>query len=141
MYLERMPRYKNTTPAEVSALSQYFTWVFEKKDPESKAKNYTLKEWCGVDYKSVPTGDVRKFYKQHHKMEYWDWDKEHKYKLDVCDIYTNSDRRWHVHIDNEDCCSLGSGEFDYVHELQNLVRINCKANLPITKEVFDGLDD
>ena len=67
------------------------------------------------------------------------WDKEHKYKLDVCDIYTNSDRRWHVHIDNEDCCSLGSGEFDYVHELQNLVRINCKADLPITKEVFYGL--
>ena len=67
------------------------------------------------------------------------WDKEHKYKLDVCDIYTNSDRRWHVHIDNEDCCSLGSGELDYVHELQNLVRINCKADLPITKEVFNGL--
>jgi hypothetical protein len=81
MYLERMPRYKNTTPAEVSALSQYFTWVFEKKDPKSNAKKHTLKEWCGVDYKNVPTGDVRKFYKQHHKMEYWDWDKEHKYGL------------------------------------------------------------
>lgn len=67
------------------------------------------------------------------------WDKEHKYKLDVCDIYTNSDRRWHVHIDNEDCCSLGSGEFDYVHELQNLVRVITGHSLPITKEVFDGL--
>lgn len=67
------------------------------------------------------------------------WDKDCKYKLDVCDIYTNSDLRWHVHIDNEDCCSLGSGEFDHVHELQNLIRINCKADLPITKEVFDGL--
>lgn len=59
------------------------------------------------------------------------WDKEHKYKLDVCDIYTNSDRRWHAHIDNEDCCSLGSGEFDYVHELQNLVRIITKKELLI----------
>lgn len=59
------------------------------------------------------------------------WDKEHKYKLDVCDIYTNSDRRWHAHIDNEDCCSLGSGEFDYVHELQNLVRIITKKELKV----------
>jgi hypothetical protein len=65
------------------------------------------------------------------------WDKEHKYKLDVCDIYTNSDRRWHVHIDNEDCCSLGSGEFDYVHELQNLVRVITKHDLPITKEMLE----
>ena len=64
------------------------------------------------------------------------WDKEHKYKLDVCDIYTNSDRRWHVHIDNEDCCSLGSGEFDYVHELQNLTRIITGFSLPITKEMI-----
>ena len=81
MYLKRMPRYKNTTPAEVRALCYYFTWKFEKKDPNSKAKNYTLKEWCGIHYKDVPNGDVRKFYKQHHKMEYRDWDKEHKYGL------------------------------------------------------------
>lgn len=64
------------------------------------------------------------------------WDKEHKYKLDVCDIYTNSDRRWHAHIDNGDCCSLGSGELDYVHELQNLVRVITGHSLPITKEML-----
>lgn len=69
------------------------------------------------------------------------WDKEHKYKLDVCGIYTNSDRRWHVHIDNEDCCSLGSGEFTYVHELQNLVRIITGHSLPIEKEMLYGLGD
>jgi hypothetical protein len=69
------------------------------------------------------------------------WDKEYKYKLDVDEGYTNSGKKWSVHIDNGDCATIGSGEFDYVHELQNLVRINCKADLPITKEVFDGLDD
>ena len=69
------------------------------------------------------------------------WDKEYKYKLDVDEGYTNSGKKWSVHIDNGDCATIGSGEFTYVHELQNLVRINCKADLPITKEVFDGLDD
>ena len=67
------------------------------------------------------------------------WDKDCKYKLDVRDFWTNSQRKWYVHIDNDVCNTIGSGEFDYVHELQNLVRINCKADLPITKEVFDGL--
>ena len=67
------------------------------------------------------------------------WDKDCKYKLDVRDFWTNSQRKWYVHVDNDVCNTIGSGEFDYVHELQNLVRINCKADLPITKEVFDGL--
>ena len=66
------------------------------------------------------------------------WDKEYKYKLDVDEGYTNSGKMWSVHIDNGDCATIGSGEFDYVHELQNLVRINCKANLPITKEMIYG---
>ena len=64
------------------------------------------------------------------------WDKDYKYKLDVRDFWTNSQRKWYVHIDNDVCNTIGSGEFDYVHELQNLVRINCKADLPITKEML-----
>ena len=63
-------------------------------------------------------------------------DKEHRYKLDVDEGYTNSGRKWSIHIDNDVCSTIGSGEFDYVHELQNLVRINCKADLPITKEML-----
>mgnify|MGYP006991636691 CR=1 FL=1 len=75
------------------------------------------------------------------KTFYRYWDKEYRYKLDVDPDFCNSDRKFSIHIDNGDCETIGSGEFDYVHELQNLVRINCKADLPITKEVFDGLDD
>lgn len=63
------------------------------------------------------------------------WDKDYKYKLDV-DGYTNSGRKWSVHIDNDVCNTIGCGEFTYVHELQNLVRINCRADLPITKEML-----
>lgn len=64
------------------------------------------------------------------------WDKDYKYKLDVDEGYTNSGKKWSVHIDNGDCATIGSGEFDYVHELQNLVRVITGQNLPITKEML-----
>ena len=67
------------------------------------------------------------------------WDRNGKYKLDVDEGYTNSGRKWSVHIDNDVCNTIGSGEFDYVHELQNLVRINCKADLPITKDMIEDV--
>lgn len=65
------------------------------------------------------------------------WDKEYRYKLDADDAYCNSDRKWSIHIDNGDCNTIGSGEFTYVHELQNLVRVTTGHSLPIEKEVFD----
>lgn len=64
------------------------------------------------------------------------WDKEYRYKLEVDEGYTNSGRKWSVHIDNDVCSTIGSGEFDYVHELQNLVRIITGFSLPITKEML-----
>lgn len=70
------------------------------------------------------------------KTFYRYWDKDYKYKLDVDEGYTNSGKKWSVHIDNGDCATIGSGEFDYVHELQNLVRCITGHSLPITKEVF-----
>ena len=63
------------------------------------------------------------------------WDKDYKYKLDV-DGYTNSGRKWSVHIDNDVCNTIGSGEFTYVHELQNLTRIISGFSLPITKDML-----
>ena len=70
------------------------------------------------------------------KTFYRYWDKECRYKLDVDEGYTNSGRKWSVHIDNDVCNTIGSGEFDYLHELQNLVRIITGFSLPITKEML-----
>jgi hypothetical protein len=42
-----------------------------------------------------------------------------KFHLTICD-YTNY-RKWNVHIDNCDFQTIGSGECDYLHQLQNLV--------------------
>lgn len=70
------------------------------------------------------------------KTFYRYWDKEYRYKLDVDEGYTNSGRKWSVHIDNDVCNTIGCGEFTYVHELQNLVRIITGFSLPITKEML-----
>jgi hypothetical protein len=70
---------------------------------------------------------------------YWRyWDKEGKYKLDVYpdELYCNSDRKFGLHVDNDVCNTIGSGEFTYVHELQNLVRCISGHSLPITKEML-----
>lgn len=72
--------------------------------------------------------------RDYHYYRYWD--KEGKYKLDVDYYFGNSEKKWHVHIDNDVCNTIGSGEFDYVHELQNLVRVITGQNLPITKEML-----
>lgn len=64
------------------------------------------------------------------------WDKEYRYKLDVYPDFSNSDRKFSIHIDNEYCETIGSGEFTYVHELQNLVRVITGQNLPITEEML-----
>ena len=64
------------------------------------------------------------------------WDKEYRYKLDVYPDFCNSDRKFSIHIDNGDCETIGCGEFTYVHELQNLVRIITGFSIPITKEML-----
>lgn len=76
--------------------------------------------------------------KDYHYYRYWD--KEGKYKLDIDYYFGNSGKKWHIHIDNDVCNTIGSGEFDYVHELQNLVRVITGHSLPITKEMIDGLE-
>lgn len=73
------------------------------------------------------------------KTFYRYWDKEYRYKLDVDPDFCNSDRKFSIHIDNGDCNTIGSGEFTYVHELQNLVRIITRHSLPITIEMIYGL--
>lgn len=66
------------------------------------------------------------------------WDKDGRYKLDVYpeELFCNSNREFGLHVDNASCDSIGSGEFDYVHELQNLVRVLTGYDLPITKDML-----
>lgn len=104
-------------------------WLREEEHDPIPVTVDILKRIGFEEYEDLPLEG--KFYRY--------WDKDCKYKLDVRDFWTNSQRKWHVHIDNDVCNTIGSGEFDYVHELQNLVRINCKADLPITKDMIEDV--
>lgn len=59
-----------------------------------------------------------------------------KFHVDVRSISNSIDRPWMVQIDNERLCSVGSGEFKYLHELQNIVRVITHEDLHITKEMI-----
>lgn len=72
------------------------------------------------------------------RNRYLYWDKDRRYKLEVCDDegWCNSDRKLSLFVDNSHCMGVGSAEFTYIHELQNLVRVITGHNLPITKEML-----
>lgn len=76
MYLERMPRYGNTTPDEISAIENYMDW---RRQKENKTYNGTMEKWCGISYDKVPKDEILKFYKEHCKFGYAYWDIEKKY--------------------------------------------------------------
>lgn len=44
MYLKRMPRYKNATARDISAVQSYLDWITEKVKCSEYA-NRTFKEW------------------------------------------------------------------------------------------------
>lgn len=44
-------------------------------------------------------------------------------KLDIDNGLTNSGRLWHLHIDNCDCCSIGSADVDNVWQFNTLMEV------------------
>ena len=66
------------------------------------------------------------------------WDKDRRYKLEVCadEDWCNSDRKFTLLVDNSRLMGIGSAEFTYVHELQNLVRCISGYSLPIIEEML-----
>lgn len=78
MYLHRMPRYKDCGVNDVCNIEEYLYWADKKKDPTSNAKKHTLKEWAGIDYRSIRR-DAISFYRQHYKTQYSEWDEKKEY--------------------------------------------------------------
>lgn len=78
-YLNRMPRCGKTTAKEVSIIESYLDWMRDKDNPKSSAGKYTLKEWCGVDEKDLPTEPIIDFYRLKGSYGYASWDTEQKF--------------------------------------------------------------
>ena len=80
-YLNRMPRYKNTTASEVYAIEEYLRQQIAKAEGKEYA-DCTFEEWCGLDESKLPSKDVIDYYKQFYTKRYSYWDTEHKYGYD-----------------------------------------------------------
>lgn len=111
MYLNKMPRYKNTTVEQVRAIEEYFDW--KKAAAEgSKYADCTFEEWCGIPQDKLPGMGLITYYKQFYKPEYSDWDIKHEHPwyriLEQVGYWrkANAIHNWFVeHIQNgEDDC-------------------------------------
>ncbi len=115
MYLERAPRYKNVTIQQIKAIDGYFDW----KDYEG-AQKFTLKEWCGVDEKDLPSQDVQEYYKKNGSfVEVGYWRK------------ANAIHKWFVDNvqDGEDDCGYYEVDREQLEQLLhicNLIKSKCK---------------
>lgn len=71
MFLTRMPRYKDATPTDVSAVESYLDWQRMKAEGGEHA-HLSFEEWSGV--KEAPCEDYFKFYQPHEKATYSEFD-------------------------------------------------------------------
>lgn len=100
--------------------------VWECKPDELQGIPVTIELLKKIGFKEDTTaGEPWKFWRY--------WDKNDRYKLDVYpdELYCNSDRKFGLHVDNGVFDSIGSGEFTYLHELQNLVSAIAKEELEV----------
>ena len=59
-----------------------------------------------------------------------EWDsKDHR--ISINHLSNSNDRDWSIHIDNEDFETIGKIDFQYLHELQQAVRLITKKELTI----------
>ena len=112
MYLERMPRYKNTTASQIKGIELYFDWVREKES-DSKYSNCTFEEWCNRSLDSLPDLKTIEYFRQFYRATYSNWDTEKKYALYRVDEQVgywrkaNHIHNWfveHIQDGEDDCC-------------------------------------
>lgn len=146
MYLERMPRYKKATAETVCVIQSYIKYEEDKKDPDSDARNYSMKEWCGISEKDVPPKDYIDFYCHFYEKKYSYWDTEHKYGyyriMEEVGYWrkANSIHNWFVKNVQD-----GIDDCDYHHEvtkekLEELLNI-CGSVLESCKLVGEQIKD
>lgn len=75
MYLKRAPRYKGCNATDIYNIEVYISW----RDDDNVRNKYTLKEWCGIDDKLLPSDEVIKYYEQYYTTKYYYWDTERNY--------------------------------------------------------------
>ena len=149
-YLERMPRYKNTTVNEISAIEGLFN-LEKERESGSKYGSCTLKEWWGIDESELPSQEVIDYYRQFYKTKYYYWDDEKKYGTNSIIEHVgywrkaNQIHNWFVNNvqDGEDDCNyhneVTKEKLEELHDtciavLESCVMINGKVKNGYTME-------
>lgn len=141
MYLNRAPKYKDTTIEQINAVESYLNW-----NNNPRAKEYTLKKWCGVDEKDLPSLDVQDYYKQFFTTKYYYWDKDKQFGhgsiREEIGYWrkANAIHKWFVDKiqDGEDDCGYYKVDKDQLEELLKTCKIvKDKCNL-IDGQVSNG---
>ena len=131
MYLERMPRYKNATASDISAVQSYLDWITEKAKGSEYA-NCTFKEWCGTE--KEPPKEYIDFYVNFYKHQYYGFARimeEIGYWRKANQIHN-----WFVeHVQNgeDDCCYHNEVTKEVLEELLDI----CEEVLA-SCELIDG---
>lgn len=81
MYLYRMPRYKEVTAKQISAIESWFDYKRAKEEGSEYAQ-CSFKEWDSHAEKNIPKREVIEYFKQFYTTNYSGWDKEMKYGWD-----------------------------------------------------------
>ena len=84
-------------------------------------------------FKDITMPELKKYHEEHEGLEdfkcYRIWtnniDKNpgKALKLDIDNGLTNSGRIWHLHIDNCDCCTIGSADINTIEQFNKLMEV------------------
>ena len=107
MCVKRMPRYKEVTASQVSAIESWFE--YETRD--SKYADYTFKEWCGCSEADLPDKDVVEHWRKANEIHNW-FVENVQDGIDDCDYH-----------------------HEVTEEMLELLRSTCKAVIKASKLV------
>lgn len=75
MYLDRFPRYRGTTAAEIDVIGEYFGY----QERSEKYASDDFETWCGHTMNELPGQKTIDFYRPFYQQRYASWDTEHKF--------------------------------------------------------------
>ena len=117
-------------PEDIDAVDGFIEW---ENNPD--ASKYTLKEWCGVDEKSLPPKKDVDYLRQFMTTKYWAWDTRHEYPNKMIHKQVaywrkaNAIHKWFV--DN-----IQSGEDDCCYH-REVTEQDLEKLIEICKEILD----
>jgi len=117
---------------EFANKKKFIDYVMCEINNMNKYKNITEDILLKAGFINITMKEMSDYYKQTYNQDnYSAWriltTKDIKdpncLKLDIDNGLTNSGRQWHLHIDNNDCESIGSADIDTIWQFNKLMEI------------------